>query len=188
MRGVTSAALVLASALFTLGASDGSPPPAAPAAAHHGSPCREPLPSAELAAPAGNGLQLQLEAVGVQIYTCTTTATGDAWVFTAPEATLFAAGGGAAGKHYAGPTWEAQDGSTVVGARVAAATPEPSAIPWLLLRATSHGSNGKLGGVTFIQRVATSGGVPPASGCSAATAGAVAKVPYRATYCFYEAG
>jgi hypothetical protein len=150
--------------------------------------CRKPLPDPALAAPPGQRLALQLEATGVQIYTCTATPAGAAWVFTAPEASLSAAGGAAAGKHYAGPTWEALDGSSVVGAKVAGATPDPSAIPWLLLRATSHGGKGTLAEVSFIQRVATHGGLAPAGGCSAATVGAVVRVAYTASYCFHVGG
>jgi hypothetical protein len=37
-----------------------------------------------------------------------------------------------------------------------------------------------------VQRVATVGGLPPATGCDASTVGAVARVPYTATYCFAE--
>jgi hypothetical protein len=150
--------------------------------------CRRPLPDPALATPPGQRLALQLEATGVQIYACTASPAGAAWVFTAPEASLSGPGGAAVGKHYAGPTWEALDGSSVVGAKVAGATPDPSAIPWLLLRAASHGGTGKLAGVTYIQRVATRGGLAPASGCSVATIGAVARVAYSATYCFHEGG
>jgi hypothetical protein len=149
--------------------------------------CRRPLPDPALAAPPGQRLALQLEATGVQVYTCTATPAGADWVFTAPQASLSDVGGAAAGKHFAGPTWEALDGSSVVGAKLAGATPDPAAIPWLLLRAASHGGSGKMSGVTFIQRVATSGGLAPASGCSVTTPGAVARVAYSATYCFHEA-
>jgi len=45
----------------------------------------------------------------------------------------------------------------------------------------------KLTGTTFIQRVNTSGGVAPATGCSALTdIGAKAFVPYTADYFFYK--
>jgi hypothetical protein len=151
------------------------------------SPCRQPLPSAVLEVPAGNELDMQLDAVGVQIYTCTSTASGNAWVFRAPEAALYERDGQLAGKHYAGPTWESLDGSTVVGARVAGSSPDASAIPWLLLRAVSHSGAGKMEEITFIQRVATRGGLAPADGCGASNVGDVARVPYSATYCFYEA-
>jgi hypothetical protein len=162
---------------------------AASAASTSRSPCRGPLPSPTLEVPAGNELDFHLEAVGVQIYTCTATATGPAWVFKAPEANLFSGTGEPAGTHYAGPTWEALDGSKVVGARVSGFTPDPASIPWLLLRAASHAGEGRMDEVTFVQRLRTSGGVAPVDGCdaTAAGAGAVARVPYTATYCFYEA-
>jgi hypothetical protein len=145
------------------------------------------MPFPALVAPAGNVLERQLQAVGVQIYTCTATATGAAWVLTAPEATLYGRGGEVAGKHYAGPTWQASDGSSVVGARVAGASPDPTAIPWLLLRAASHAGVGEMTEVTYIQRVATTGGLAPAEGCTPVSLGAVARVPYTASYCFGEA-
>jgi hypothetical protein len=150
--------------------------------------CHRPLPDPALAAPPGQRLALQFAATGVQVYTCTATPAGAAWVFTAPEAALLGADGKPAGKHYAGPTWETLDGSSVVGAKVAGAAPDATAIPWLLLRATAHGGKGKLSDVSFIQRVATSGGLAPAAGCSAATVGAVARVAYTASYCFYGGG
>jgi hypothetical protein len=176
------------------GAMQGSPAGADPAAAatlgaSTRSPCRAAMPSATLEVPAGNELDFQLDAVGVQIYACTSTAAGPAWVFKAPEAELFDRDGQLAGTHFAGPTWKALDGSTVVGARVAGFTTDPASIPWLLLRAASHAGEGRMDEVTFIQRVATRGGVAPLDGCDAAAAGAgaLARVPYTATYCFHEA-
>jgi FtsP/CotA-like multicopper oxidase with cupredoxin domain len=150
------------------------------------SPCRQPMPVAALELTAGNELEFALDGVGVQIYTCTATATGAAWVFTAPEATLYGPDGHLAGTHYAGPTWKAKDGSTVVAARVAGATVDPTAIPWLRLQAVSHTGDGRMSEVTYVQRVVTAGGLAPAGGCSAAAVGAVARVPYTATYCFAE--
>jgi Protein of unknown function (DUF3455) len=146
-----------------------------------------------LAAPAGNALAFELRAEGVQVYSCRSPsgAAGGApaWALQAPEATLIERGGGYAGTHGAGPTWQALDGSSVVGAKVEAATTDPSAIPWLLLRAASHGGDrGRMADVTFVQRRETSGGIAPADGCTADTVGAVARVPYRAVYCFYRPG
>jgi hypothetical protein len=60
--------------------------------------------------------------------------------------------------HYAGSTWKARDGSTVVAARVDGITVSPSAIPWLLLRATSKTQRPDgdwLTNTTYIQRVNT---------------------------------
>jgi len=63
------------------------------------------------------------------------------------------------------------------------------------LRVTVVGSeNGPTGGdalskTTFIQRVNTSGGVAPSTGCrSPAGLGNLAFVPYTADYFFYKAG
>lgn len=146
--------------------------------------CRSPLPAPGLSFPEGNDLSLALAASGVQVYTCTSAASGAAWTFTAPEADLFDASGAKAGTHFAGPTWALADGSKVVGAKVAAATVRQDAIPWLLLGAASHEGAGTLAGATFIQRIRTTGGVAPATGCDAAHAGATARVPYTAVYCF----
>lgn len=141
---------------------------------------------AGLAVPTGYELAFELAAEGVQIYACGGSGGAFAWAFQAPEAKLLGAGGQAAGTHYAGPTWEGSDGSKVVGARVDGATPDVASIPWLLLRASSHAGSGRMAEVAFIQRVQTSGGNPPAAGCDAARAGAVARVPYRAVYCFHR--
>jgi hypothetical protein len=149
------------------------------------SACGGSLP-AGLAVPAGNDLAFEFQAEGVQVYACGGTSGAFAWAFQAPEAKLLGPGGQLAGSHYAGPTWESSDGSKVVAAKVDGATPDPAAIPWLLLRAASHAGSGRMAEVTFVQRVRTSGGNPPPGGCDAAHAGTVARVPYRAVYCFYR--
>jgi hypothetical protein len=193
MSGTGNALAALVASLLALGgigcghASAGEAPTTSAAkASRSASPCRQRMPSADIEARNGTELELELHATGVQIYTCTASPAGAAWTFQAPEATLYRRGN-VAGKHYAGPTWQALDGSTVVGAKVAQASPDPAAIPWLLLRAASHGGgHGRFSEVTHIQRVDTRGGLSPASGCDASTLGAVARVPYTATYCFLE--
>ena len=142
-----------------------------------------------LRAPADESLVRTLDAAGVQIYECRAKA-GDAgaaeWVFVAPEATLVDANGVLAGRHFAGPTWEARDGSRVVGvvkARVDA--PAADAIPWLLLATHASGPKGAFAKITSVQRVATVGGTAPATGCTAATIGQQSRVPYRAQYVLY---
>ena len=131
-------------------------------------------------------------ATGTQNYTCQPSGTGYAWTLVAPAATLVDDKGKAIIAHFAGPTWQARDGSTVVGARVDGVTVSPSAIPWLLLRATSTapGPDGgdRLTATTYIQRVNTTGGLAPASGCEATTVGAAANVPYTSDYYFYRPG
>ena len=144
-----------------------------------------------LAPPASESAYVQATATGVQIYKCTFEA-GEpvawSWKFREPEASLFDSSGRLLGKHYAGPTWESVDGSTVVG-KVAASAPAPdaSAIAWLLLSARSSTGDGLFARVTSIQRVGTAGGVAPSAPCSAANDKQVVRVPYRATYTFYRA-
>ena len=146
---------------------------------------RTPDVPANLQVPAGNRVAFHVFAQGVQIYTCD----GSAWVFKAPEATLYAdeGGNGVVGKHYAGPTWESNSGSKVVGTRLRGATPDPNAIPWLLLKAVSNDGNGILAQVTYIQRVNTTGGKAPTTGCDASHPGEEVRVPYTAEYFFYRA-
>ena len=128
-----------------------------------------------------------LPAKGVQIYECRIAADGKAaWVFVAPEAELFDTSGKLVGKHYAGPTWESNDGSKTVGTvkqRADAKTTHD--IPWLMLAAKSTGPNGTMASVTSIQRVNTVNGVAPADGCSANKVGSVTRVPYTADYYYF---
>ena len=147
--------------------------------------CSGNLP-ASLAAPAGHGLAFELSAEGVQIYVCGGAAGAFAWAFQAPEAKLVDFRGQPAGTHYAGPTWEGLDGSKVVGAKVEGATPDPTAIPWLLLRAASNAGTGRMADVTFVQRIQTHGGLAPDGGCGASNVGVVVRVPYHATYCYHR--
>jgi hypothetical protein len=106
----------------------------------------------------------------------------------APEAQLADRRGRAIGRHYAGPAWELQDGSSVVGAVVARDPgPDAGAIPWLLLEAKSTSGTGTLNRTRSIQRVRTVGGVAPGSPCTQALAHTVTRVPYTATYYFYQA-
>ena len=137
---------------------------------------------AGLEVPPGNNVAFHAFAAGVQIYEWS----GSAWVFVAPEAVLCAdaGGNGEVGIHYAGPTWESQSGSRVVGARVAGATVDPTAIPWLLLRAVSTDGPGIFHRITYIQRVNTTGGTAPAT--PGAAAGTRVEVPYTAEYVFYR--
>jgi hypothetical protein len=123
-------------------------------------------------------------AKGVQIYVCSVKGATNEWGFKAPEAELIDAQGRPFAKHYAGPTWEAPDGSKIVGKALAnEPAPKAGAIPWLLLSTQSSGS-GVLAGVRFVQRVNTSGGVGPTGACP--TIGTEQRVDYTADYIFYK--
>lgn len=142
-----------------------------------------------LVPPASSVLIFELKAQGVQIYTCEADpndASKFAWTFKAPEAELLNARGEVVGHHFAGPTWQGQDGSAVVGTVLERAdAPVTGAIPWLLLEAMDHAGSGVFSTVTHIQRLDTSGGVAPDEGCDEAHAGAETREPYEATYAFY---
>ena len=128
----------------------------------------------------------RVTAKGVQVYQCRgkSDGTGESeWVLVAPEAELRGTRGEDAGFHYAGPHWEAPDGSRIVGTvRAHADGPRTGAIPWLLLATRSVGGPGRYAGVTSVQRVNTVGGATPARTCDASIVGVVERVPYTADY------
>ena len=135
----------------------------------------------------GNKLAFRYDAAGVQVYVCQADTAGKiAWALQAPDAKLYSCGGRLAGTHYAGPTWEAKDGSKVTATRVNGYQPDPTAIPELLLKAATHEGTGQMSKVSFIQRLETSGGIAPGAGCDADHLGATSRVDYTATYYFYE--
>jgi hypothetical protein len=138
---------------------------------------------------ANESLAMIVPAKGVQIYECRAIkdqAGAYEWAFVAPEADLFDTGGKRIGRHYAGPHWEAADGSKIVGAlKERADAPAADAIPWVLLTAKSVGPEGSFSKVTSVQRVSTVGGVAPKGGCSQAAAGKPARINYTADYYFF---
>lgn len=150
--------------------------------------CAAQVPEA-LRPPPGDRLALETTATGVQIYECAASADAQGqyrWVFKAPEADLFDRGGRRIGKHYAGPTWELDDGSKTVGAvKARADAPDANAIPWLLLDAKPAGGRGALTATSSILRLHTVGGTAPATACGAAQAGSQARIAYQATYQYF---
>jgi hypothetical protein len=141
---------------------------------------------AALQTAADEQLVVQVHAKGDQIYSCKADGAQAGWTLKAPEAQLFDKDGRAFGKHFAGPSWEASDGSRVVGKAAAnVASPDADAIPWLLVKVVSYAGEGVLTRVTSIQRINTKGGRAPASGCDAGHAGQEVRVPYSADYLFF---
>lgn len=169
-KRLLAAAIVAAAAAVSLvqPAGAGPPPPS--------------VPDPSIQVTDGSKVFLIGHAVGVQIYSCN----GTAWIFVAPRADLFDDHGKLIITHFAGPTWQAKDGSMVVGHAEASVTVDRTAIPWVRLSAAST-TPGRLGNTTNIQRIATTGGLaPPAADCNATTAGTVAEVPYTADYYFWK--
>jgi hypothetical protein len=164
-----------------------------------------------LEVPAGYTAYLKVHASGTQNYMClpwsTTPVVG--WKLVGPQATLFEIGAGLltqqVATHFlsvnpaegvARPTWQhSLDSSRVWGRALQSSTDpgyvEAGAIPWLLLAATGV-QEGPEGGTlltrtAFVQRVNTSGGAAPSTGCARPTdIGALALVPYSADYVFFK--
>ena len=172
-RRLLAAAVIAAAAALSLSQAANAEPPA-------------PTVPPEIAVEDGHKLFLVGHAVGVQIYKCT--ATG--WSFAGPRAELYGDNGKLITTHFGGPTWQATDGSSAKGTLVRPAPVDPTAIPWLLLSAKgTPGADGdRLAGTTFIQRIATTGGlIPPAGECNEETTGDESQVPYTADYYFWKA-
>jgi Protein of unknown function (DUF3455) len=137
--------------------------------------------------PANEQLLLQVHAKGDQVYICKGDAGKFIWTLKAPDAQLFDKDGKPFGRHFAGPSWEANDGSRVVGKAVAnLPSPDSDSISWLLITIFSHDGSGVLSRVTTIQRLNTKGGKAPESGCDASRADQEVRAPYSADYRFYS--
>ena len=158
--------------------------PVLAAAALLASPAVAQVPAA-IAAP-GEAVVATFHAEGAQVYDCKADASGKlAWQFREPIATLLR-DGSTVGRHYAGPNWEASDGSVVTG-KAAANSPgaTPADIPWLKLDVVARRGNGVLSGVTTVQRINTRGGVVSGT-CD--KAGSFSSAPYSADYVFLRKG
>ena len=184
-----------------------------PQLAHAGPIAPPPLPAGLAPVPPGQKLFLAGHAVGTQNYVCRPSGAGVAYILFTPEATLFDQNGGQIITHYFSPnpsdpntdpkvvadgairaTWQHRDTSSVwakVHQPDGAVTVDPTAIAWLLLDGvgSQKGPTGgdKLFGTTFVQRLNTTGGLPPSTGCSSLSdVGNTAFVPYTADYFFYK--
>lgn len=161
-------------------------------------PLEAPAVPADLAIPAGNTLKVTYRGVGTQDYNCSADASGQLkWVLFQPEARLFNTEDKALATpiavHYFLPFADPNGGTATfmhfkdqslnVNKR-SAGVPAPNPandIDWLKLQTTSTTYDGIFGGITWVQRLNTQGGVSPNNGvCS--VPGRVIKVPYEADY------
>lgn len=168
-----------------------------------------PAVPANIQVPAGNVAYLVGHAVGTQNYVCLPSGGGFQYALFTPQATLFNEDNEEITTHYFGPNpdeggtvraaWQhSRDTSTVWGrvmpgnSSTDPAYVAPGAIAWLLVTIVGD-QDGPTGGdkltkTTFIQRVNTSGGVAPSTGCASSTdVGNQAFVPYTTDYYFYRA-
>ena len=140
--------------------------------------------------PAGQTMRMVATGVGEITYECREKAAAAGqyeWAFVGPVATLYSADKRNVGKYYAGPTWEASDGSKITGKQLAISPASPGSIPLQLVKTDPAMGNGAMAGVTYIQRLNTRGGVAPSMACDATSKGRRQQVAYEADYVFYGA-
>jgi Protein of unknown function (DUF3455) len=176
--------------------------------AGHAQTITPPVVPDNLEVPAPNQPFLVGHGVGTQNYVCLPSPSIGrvAWTLFTPQATLFNDQHEQLITHFFSPnpaeggvirvTWEHSEDTSEVWGRVIASSTDPAfvqggAIPWLLVQVvgarTGPTGGNTLVGTTFIQRVNTSGGVAPATGCRLPTdIGNEHFVPYTADYIFYS--
>ncbi len=173
------------SALF---AACGSAPMAAPKAMAAYSQAA--LPAA-VQVPAGHRVVLESVGAGDITYECRDKANAAGqyeWVFAGPNAGLADRQGRSIGRYFGPPaTWAASDGSAITGTQLAVAPAGDGNIPLQLVKANPASGQGVMSGISHIQRVATRGGVAPASTCDATAKGKREVVKYQADYIFWKA-
>lgn len=181
MKFSTVLGAICAATLSACASQSGMAPPAFSQAA---------LPEA-VKVPAGHSVKLETVGVGEITYECRAKkdmAGQFEWVFVGPDAALNDRSGKRIGKYYGPPaTWEAMDGSKVTGAQLAVSPASAGSIPMQLVKANPAMGAGAMQGVTYIQRVATQGGVAPSIACVASSMGQKQIVKYQADYIFWRA-
>jgi len=175
-----------------------------------------PVPT-NVAVPAGNEPFLVGHGVGTQNYVCLPSGAGVAFTLFTPEAHLFSDDEQQLTSHFFSPnpfehntnpalaavgpiraTWRHSRDSSTVWAQAkpgdSSSDPRfvaPNAVAWVKLTVVGT-EEGPAGGdtfrkTTFVQRLNTSGGLAPSTGCnSPADVGHLAFVPYTADYFFYK--
>lgn len=140
--------------------------------------------------PAGHKVVLETVGIGEITYECRAKANAPGsfeWVFVGPKAVLNARNGQALGSYFGPPaTWQANDGSAITGAQLAVAPAAAGSIPLQLVKANPATGNGAMSGISYIQRVATKGGVAPAMACAGNSVGQREIVKYQADYIFWK--
>lgn len=139
--------------------------------------------------PDGHAIVLETTGVGEITYECRDKANAPGqteWFFVGPKATLKDRSGGIVGEYFGPPaTWKAQDGSSITGTQLAIAPAGKADIPYQLVKANPAEGKGAMNGVTYIQRLATKGGVAPSTPCTTQNKGQKEIVEYQADYLFW---
>lgn len=125
-------------------------------------------------------------AAGVQVYSCEYGPLHRlGWALKGPQATLYDASGLALIRHEAGPSWQAEDGSKIVGHVISQAPSlTPGSIPQLLLETKTVVGAGMLAEVRYVERLDTVGGSAPSGACTVEHQ--IGNSPYLARYVFWK--
>ncbi len=140
--------------------------------------------------PAGNRVAMETVGIGEITYECRDKKDMPGqfeWVFVGPNAVLNDRAGKPVGTYFGPPaTWKANDGSSVTATQLAVSPAAAGNIPLQLVKANPATGQGAMTGITYIQRVATKGGVAPAMTCDATSKGKKEIVKYQADYIMYK--
>jgi hypothetical protein len=141
--------------------------------------------------PAGHRVAMETVGAGDITYECRVKASMPGqfeWFFVGPDAKLMDRSGKVVGKYFGPPaTWESMDGSKLTATQLAVAPNGAGNIPLQLVKGNPAMGAGAMQGVSYIQRVATQGGVAPMTACDAANLGQKQVVKYQADYIFWTA-
>jgi len=186
MNRICTSTLAITSALL-VAACGGMPSPSSPMAPMF---TQDALPDA-VKVPGGHRVALETVGVGEITYECRAKANmagAYEWTFVAPKADLNSRGGTRLGTYFGPPaTWMANDGSAITGAQLAVSPNGAGNIPLQLVKANPATGAGAMSGMAYVQRVATRGGVAPATACDGSTLGRKEIVRYQADYVFWKA-
>lgn len=151
-------------------------------------PTNDALPASLRATPQ-EVLQDTLSAVGETTYDCRSDGARLVWTPAGSDATLVDLARRSVGTVAPGPDFTAYDGSRFAGTVAAEEIMTAGALTWQRIVPSKRGdtprAHGRFADVTSVQRVLTTGGIPPVASCF--QVGQSLFVPYTATYLFYRA-
>ena len=172
-------------------------PPVAPAVAARGTGgdatwlTPPPMPPA-LVVPAG-ATGIHAHAVGAQIYTCTASGGADTGATTYARVSrlrtpLYDESGVQVETHGPGRAGRTPTEASPTGRRWPSRIHRCRTRSRGLLRVASTSGTGAFSDVTYVQRLSTTGGKAPATGCDSTTVGTDTRADYMADYYFYRGG
>lgn len=137
----------------------------------------------QIAPPAGYRQAFRATARGYQEFRCSEDSLGLYWKFVRPHALLRDSRDELLARQNADLSFTHKDGSTMKASIARAAPPNGYSLRWVLMR--TSGGTGALSGIAYVQRIATSGGIPRAT-CSRSQKDELMRVPFTAEFVFWK--